>query len=417
MKRLSAVKISNMKKISAFKNFSVRFFLAIIFISLLVCALPKYAQAAQSVTINVYNWGQYISDGTDGYIDVIEEFEKAYPNIKVNYMTYDSNETMYTKLQSGGSTYDVIIPSDYMIGKMISEDMLEELDFNNIPNYKYIDDAYKNMAYDPENKYSVPYTWGCVGVIYNKKYVNESDIGSWDLLWNQNYAGKILMFDNPRDAFAIGEHLLGYSLNSESKDEYEAVTEKLKAQKNLVQSYVMDQVFDKLEREEAWIGPYYAGDYLTMVEENPNLGFYFPEEGFNLFVDALCVPKGCAHKAEAECFINFVTDPEIMGQNLEFLGYSVPATKAKDYMDPEVIESPIAYPSEDVLARGEAFASLSKEANQDMNACWLSVKTDDNVLVKYLILTGAAIVVCFVLWLIFRIRKKRALKRRCTHME
>ncbi len=402
-----------MKKFSLVKIFIV---LALV-VSFAVCALPMHAQAAESITLNVYNWGQYISDGSDGYIDVIAEFEKAYPNIKVNYMTYESNETMYTKLQSGGSSYDVIIPSDYMIGKMIEEDMLEELDFNNIPNYKYIDDAYKNMAYDPDNKYSVPYTWGCVGVIYNKKYVNESDIGSWDLLWNQDYAGKILMFDNPRDAFAIAERLLGYSLNSEDEKEYAAVTEKLKAQKNLVQSYVMDQIFDKLEREEAWIGPYYAGDYLIMVDENPDLGFYFPKEGFNLFVDALCIPKGCAHKTEAEYFINFVTDPKIMGQNIEYLSYSVPATKAKDYMDPEFIENPIVSPSEDILARGEAFSSLSAKAYQAMNDCWLSVKTDDNVLVKYLILTGAAIVIAFVLWLIFKIKKKRALKRRCSHME
>ncbi len=397
------------------KKLSVKFLSVFILCGLLIGLISTTSFAANSVTINVYNWGQYISDGTDGYIDVIDEFEKAYPNIKVNYMTFDSNETMYTKLQSGGSSYDIIIPSDYMIGKMISEDMLEPLDFNNIPNYKYIDDAYKNMAYDPENKYSVPYTWGCVGVIYNKKYVKEEDIGSWDLLWNQTYAGKILMFDNPRDGFAIVEHLLGYSLNSEDLSEYEAVTEKLKTQKNLIQSYVMDQIFDKLEREEAWIGPYYAGDYLTMVEENPDLGFYFPKEGFNLFVDAICIPKGCQHKAEAECFINFLTDPEIMGQNLEFLGYSVPATKAKDFMDPEVVESPIAYPDDETLSRGEAFASLSKEANQAMNECWLSVKTDDNVLGRYLIITGIAIALVIALWLFFKIKKKRAIERRGQH--
>ncbi|MCQ2531002.1 MAG: spermidine/putrescine ABC transporter substrate-binding protein [Lachnospiraceae bacterium] len=385
-------------------------FLALVLGLMILGAVP--AKAAEKVTLNVYNWGQYISDGSDGYIDVIAEFEKVYPNIHVNYMTFDSNETMYTKLQSGGSTYDIIIPSDYMIDTLISEDMLEPLDFSNIPNYKYVDEAYKNMAYDPENKYSVPYTWGCVGVIYNSKYVNEEDVGSWDLMWNKNYAGKILMFDNPRDAFAIAERLLGYSLNTEDPEEMAAATEKLKEQKNLVQSYVMDQIFDKLEREEAWIGAYYAGDYLLMVEENEDLRFFFPEEGFNLFVDAICIPKGCQHKEEAETFINFLCDPEICGQNLEYLGYSTPLSEAKNYMDPEITESDIAYPSEDILANGEAFAALSVEGNQRMNSLWLSVKTDDNVLGKYLILTGAAIVVVIGLWLFFKIRKTRSIKRR-----
>ena len=156
---------------------------------LFVCAVftpASEAAAAETVTINVYNWGQYISDGSDGYIDVIAEFEKTYPNIRVNYMTFDSNETMYSKMEAGGSTFDVIIPSDYMIDTLIKQDMLEPLDFSNIPNYKYIDESFKNLAYDPDNKYSVPYTWGCIGVIYNPKYVNEEDVGSWDLLWNKD---------------------------------------------------------------------------------------------------------------------------------------------------------------------------------------------------------------------------------------
>lgn len=385
-------------------------FLAVVLLFTVFFACP--AKAADKVTLNVYNWGQYISDGSDGYIDVIAAFEEAYPNIKVNYMTFDSNETLFTKLQSGGSSYDIIIPSDYMVDTLISKDMLEPLDFSNIPNYKYVDESYTNLAYDPENKYSVPYTWGCVGLIYNSKYVKEEDVGSWDLMWNKNYAGKILMFDNPRDAFAIAEKLLGYSLNTEDPVELEAATEKLKEQKNLVQSYVMDQIFDKLEREEAWIGAYYAGDYLLMSEENEDLRFCFPEEGFNLFVDAICIPKGCQHKAEAETFINFLCDPEICGQNLEYLGYSSPLSEAKKYMDPEVTESDIAYPPEEVLARGEAFAALSVEGNQRMNSLWLSVKTDDNVLGKYLILTGSAIVVVIALWLFFTVRRKRAIHRR-----
>lgn len=287
-------------------------------VPLLLCAimiftmLPVQAKA-DDVTINVYNWGQYIADGTDGYIDVNKAFTEK-TGIKVNYMTFDSNETMYTKLKTGGSTYDVIIPSDYMIARLIAEDMLEELDYSNIPNYALVDEAYKNTSYDPENKYSVPYTWGTVGVIYNKKYVSESDIGSWDLLWNEKYSGKILMFDNPRDAFAIAELLLGIDINSEDQDELRSATYKLIEQKPLVQGYVMDQIFSKMEREEAWIAPYYAGDYLLWQQENPDLAFYFPKEGFNLFIDAACIPKGCQNKAAAEAYNNFLCDPEISGR-------------------------------------------------------------------------------------------------------
>lgn len=387
--------------------------IALVIALLLLCGLSLPASAAQTVTINVYNWGQYISDGTDGYIDVIAEFEDAYPNIRVNYMTFDSNESMYTKLKTGGSSYDVIIPSDYMVEKLIAEDMLEELDFSNIPNFQYVDEAFRNPSYDPENRYSVPYTWGYVGIIYNTRYVQESDATGWELLWNSTYAGKILMFDNCRDAFGIAQLELGYSLNTEDSAELAATAQKLKEQKNLVQSYVMDQVFGKMERGEAWIAPYYAGDYLLMLEENPDLAFCIPEEGFNLFVDAICIPKGCQHKTEAEIFINFLTSPEISGQNLEYLGYSTPISAAKEYMDPEITENPIAYPSEEMLARGQTFSSLSLEGTQEMNNLWLTVKTSDDTTAKYLIITGAVIIAVILLWLFFKVRKRRQKARRC----
>lgn len=396
-----------------------RFFPVLLALILFVCPLllfPGETKAA-TVTINVYNWGQYLSDGSDDAINVIEEFEKAYPNIKVNYMTYDSNETMYTKMLSGGTTFDIIIPSDYMVEKLIADDMLEPLDFSNIPNYQYLDDKFKNLDYDPENRYSVPYNWGYVGIIYNTKYVNEEDVGSWNLLWNRHYAGKILMFDNPRDAFAISELLLGYSLNTEDEEELAAAAEKLKEQKNLVQAYVMDQIFDKLQREEAWIGPYYAGDYLLMLEENEDLGFCVPEEGFNIFVDAICIPKGCQHKKEAETFINFLCEPEICGPNQEWIGYASPFSESKKYMDEDLVESEIVYPPDSLLEQGETFRSLSEEGMQKMNALWLSVKTDENVLGKYLIFTIAVLVVVIVLIVIFKVRKMRSIKRRGTYYE
>ncbi|MBQ9030560.1 MAG: ABC transporter substrate-binding protein [Parasporobacterium sp.] len=382
--------------------------------SFCMSAGKRPVQAASSV-LNIYNWGQYISDGTDGYVDVIAEFEAEYPDIRINYMTFDSNETMYTKLKTDPAAFDLIIPSDYMIEKLIREDMLAELNFDNIPNYQYIDDSFKNTSYDPENKYSVPYTWGNVGMIYNSRYVNEEDATGWELLWNPTYAGKILMFDNPRDAFAIAELELGYSLNTEDEAELLEATQKLIEQKNLVQAYVMDQVFDKMERSEAWIAPYYAGDYLLMAEENPDLEFYFPEEGFNLFIDACCVPKQARNQEAAELFINFLCRPDICGENLEYLGYSVPISEAKEYMDPELTESEIAYPPEEILALGESYNALSDHGNQRMNELWLSVKTTDDVLGRYIIITVAAIVVCIILWLFFKFRRKIRKKRRGTY--
>ncbi len=385
--------------------------LALVLVLALSLALVGTASAAkETVTINVYNWGQYISDGTDGYIDVNKAFTEA-TGIGVNYMTYDSNETMYTKLKTGGATYDVIIPSDYMIARLIREDMLSELNFDNIPNYALVGDAYKNTAYDPENRYSVPYTWGTVGVIYNTKFVDEADTGSWDLLWNEKYKGKILMFDNPRDAFGIAEAYLGIDVNSESSADLGAAAELLLAQHPLLQDYVMDQIFDKMEHEEAWVAPYYAGDYLLMAEENEALAFYFPKEGFNLFIDAMCVPKNSEHQAEAEAYINFLCSPEISGENLEYLGYSTPIEGAREYMDPETAESEIAYPPESVLSKGFAYMALSTEATQEMDSLWLKVKTSggSNALLIGVIGLVAVVIVAVVLLLL---RKSKKAKRK-----
>ena len=378
---------------------------------LVVSMLPIQAKAAEN-EITVYNWGQYISDGTDDSMDVIAEFEKA-TGIKVHYMTFDSNESMYTKLKTGGASYDVIIPSDYMIAKLIEEDMLEPLDFSNIPNYEYIDEAFRNQAYDPENTYSVPYTWGTVGLIYNTQYVSDEDAESWSCLWNSKYAGKLLMFDNPRDAFAIAQSMLGYSLNTEDFNELKNCADLLAQQKPVLQAYVMDQIFDKMQRGEAWAAPYYAGDYLTMVEENPDLAFSHPKEGYNIFIDAMCIPKGCKNKAGAEAFINFLCDPEISAANLDYIGYSTPETAAKEYLDEEVTTSPVAYPDDETLDRSESFAALSVEATQSMNDLWLSVKTDGANTTLYLALTIAAIAAVIVFFTVSGAVRRRKKARRC----
>ena len=331
--------------------------------------------SSKKTTLYVYNWGQYISEGDDGSLDVIAAFEEAYPNIRVQYSTYDSNEIMYSKLANGGITVDVIIPSDYMIGRMVQEGMLEELNFDNIPNYQYIDDAFKSTSYDPENKYSVPYTWGTVGIIYNTKYVDEADVTGWELLWNEKYAGKILMFDNSRDAFGIAEYLLGYDVNTTDEAELQDCAAKLAEQKPVVQQYVMDQIFDAMENEEAWIAPYYAGDYLTMVEENPDLAFYRPTaQGYNMFIDAMCIPTCCQEKEAAEAFINFLCSLEISSANMAFLGYSVPSTAAKELMDPEVANSDVAYPDADTLATGTSFNYLPEETSRYMESLFMEVR-------------------------------------------
>ncbi len=331
------------------------------------------------ITLNVYNWGQYIADGSDDSLDIIAEFEARYPNIHVNYSTYDSNEIMYTKLASGGITVDVIIPSDYMVARLIEEDMLLPLDFDNIPNYQYIDEEFRNMAYDPENRYSVPYTWGTVGIIYNTKYVDEADLTGWELLWNERYADKILMFDNSRDAFGIASYLLGYDVNTTDEEQLRQCAAKLAEQKPLVQQYVMDQIYDLLENEEAWIAPYYAGDYLMMAENNPDLAFFLPEnQGFNLFTDAMCIPKCAREKEAAELFINFLCDPEIAAANMDWVGYSVPLSAAKAYMDPDMVSSPVSYPNKELLSHGSSYSYLLPKVTRFVENLFLEVRIGRN---------------------------------------
>ena len=262
-----------------------------------------------------------------------------------------------------------------MIGRMRQEGMLQELNYDNIPNAQYIDPSFRGMAYDPEDKYSVPYTWGTVGIIYNTKYVDEADVTGWELLWNEKYADKILMFDNSRDAFGIAEYLLGYDVNTTDEAELKACADKLAEQKPVVQQYVMDQIFDAMENEEAWIAPYYAGDYLTMVEENEDLAFYRPaHQGYNVFIDAMCIPTCAQEKEAAELFINFMCSPEISAANLDFIGYSVPASESKQYMDEEVVNDPVSYPDAEELRNASSFDYLPEEVSRKMESLFMAVR-------------------------------------------
>lgn len=337
---------------------------------------PDYYSALkdQNITLNVYNWGEYISDGSDGTLDVNKEFT-GLTGIKVNYTTYATNEELYAKLKGGGSSYDIIIPSDYMISRMISEDMLEPLDYSNIPNMKNIMDKFINPEYDTEQKFSVPYTWGTVGIIYDNTVVEEENI-DWDILWNEDYADRILMFDNPRDAFAIAEILLGYSLNTEDSEELKKAAEKLTDQKRIVQAYVMDEIFDKMGAGEAIIAPYYAGDARTLMDEYEDLSFVIPESGTNLFVDAICIPKGSKNKQAAEMYINFMCEPDIAYSTTEYIGYSTPNSAAFDMLDEEEQNDEVAYPDDEFLnSRTETFRNLSNEANQEMQDLWTEMKS------------------------------------------
>lgn len=331
------------------------------------CGNGGRSAGADKGVVNVYNWGEYIGDG------IISKFE-AETGIKVNYKTFDTNESMYSVLKQGGVSYDVIIPSDYMISRMISEDMLEKIDFGNIPNMSLIDRGWSGMEYDPTGEYTVPYMSGTVGIIYNTSMIDE-EITSWSALFDEKYAGRILMFDNSRDAMGIALKYLGYSLNTTDAAALDEAFALLQEQKPLLQGYVMDQIFDKLESGEAAIGPYYAGDYLTMLENNPDLAFVIPEEGSNRFVDCMCIPKGAANKDNAEAFINFLCGTDIALENAEYVGYTSPNAEVEALLDLDGEAAAVAYPSEEVLSRCEFFINLPQATLDAYDDYWVRLKS------------------------------------------
>lgn len=342
--------------------------LALVMVLSLTLGLTGCGSSGTNGVVNVYNWGEYIDE------DLLTKFTEE-TGIKVNYETYADNESLYSKLSSGSADYDVIIPSDYMISRMISEDMLEELDFDNIPNFQYIDDAYKGLEYDPDNQYSVAYTWGTVGIIYNTTMVDYVP-DSWSVLWDENLSGQILMFSNSRDALGIALKYLGYSQNTTDPAQITEATDLLIQQKPLVQAYVMDQIFDKLEGGEAAVGPYYAGDAITMIEENPDLAFVVPKEGTNLFVDAMCIPKGAQNKENAEAFINFLCDPENMAQNIEYIAYSSPSSAARELLSDDLKNSDICYPDQALLANTDTFINLPQDILDLYDSEWVRLMAE-----------------------------------------
>lgn len=363
----------------------------------------------QGISINVYNWGEYISNGEDDSLDVNEAFEEL-TGIKVNYTFYATNEELYAKLRAGGASYDVVIPSDYMIGRMSAEGMLEEIDKNNVPNLQYMDETLLDMVYDPGNKYSIPYTWGTVVLIYNTALVSEdTDVETWDLLWNEKYKGNILMFNNPRDAYGIALKKLGFDLNPQNQEQIDKATAVLKEQKPVVQAYVMDEIFDKMGAGEAAVAPYYAGDAITMIEDNPDLAAAFPREGTNIFVDGMCIPVGSKQKEAAEMYINFMCEPAVGAANCEYIGYSTPNIASRELLDEEITSNPIAYPPEEVIAKAAYFQTLPDEMNRALDDGWKQLLADDESFTFWLVPVLLLVVVILSIVVVARkaIRKKR----------
>lgn len=345
----------------------------------------------KTISLNVYNWGEYISDGAEDSYNTNAEFERYCRetldmNVKVNYTTFSSNEDLYAKLSSNAVSYDVIIPSDYMIARLASEGLLQELNFDNIPNYdRVITDDFRGLYYDPDDKYSVPYTYGMVGVIYDANKVDEADTGDWSLMWNEKYSGEIVQYNNSRDAFGTAFYKNGWNVNTTDKSVWDKALNELKAQKPLVKKRVMDEIYNMMESGEAAIGSYYAGDYFTMCDnqsEDVDLQFYYPENT-NLFVDAMCIPTCAQNKTLAEKYINFMLSDDAAIANAEYIYYASPHANVynseiyKEDMGEDVME--ILYPEGfDFHANYDAncYKDLPADMKNYINELWNKYVTE-----------------------------------------
>ena len=363
-----------------------------------------------TVTLYVYNWGEYISDGSEGTLDTNDMFEKWYyetygVRVEVNYSTYSSNESMYAKLSSGSVNYDVVVPSDYMIERMIAEDMLAPLNYENIPHIGNIhpdffgEDAVYDY-YDPDNLYAVPYMYGMIGIIYNTSMVAEDDpaLGSWQLMWDERHAGNILQFNNSRDAFGTAQYFLGLDVNSDSEEDWRKALQKLKEQKPVLQGYVMDEIFNKMENGSAAIAAYYAGDFLSMYENNEDLEFFYPKEGTNLYVDAMCIPKSSQNKEIAERYIDFMLTEAPAVANAEYTYYASPNTAVRE--NEEYIEymNSIKEGGYELMYGTDAvetssYKNLSGEKLMMLNGLWEELKSDIDVGLPIYVICGVILVI------------------------
>ena len=399
--------------------------LVIIAVMLLpLCLSLSSCESEDVTTLYVYNWGEYISDGSEDSLDTNKEFEEYYykktgKRVVVNYSTFSSNESMYAKIESGSASYDVIIPSDYMIQRMVKEDMLLPLDLSKIPNYQYIDEKFKgeNVYYedDSDNTYSIPYFYGMIGIIYNTSIVSEEDaaLESWHLMWDPDYTRDILQFNNSRDAFGTAMYREGYDVNEASEEEWRHARDILIEQKDLVQGYVMDEIFNKMSSGSAAIAAYYAGDFFSMYEDNDDLAFYYPKEGTNSYIDAMCIPKGSKNPDLAHEYINFMCEEEIAVANAEYTYYASPLTtvleneeyvKVMTEVHPDALE--ILYGEKANSVPSQAYLNLSPERLVLLNDLWEDLKVENTI--------GNGIYICcgiilagLVLLVVFQTVKKR----------
>ena len=348
--------------------------------------------------INVFNCGDYIDE------ELITKFEEE-TGYKVEYSTYDTNEIMYSKIKSGSNKYDLVFPSDYMIEKMINEGMAEKINFDNIPNYKYIDEKFKNLSYDPNNEYSVPYMWGTIGIIYNPEVVKE-EVKSWDILWDKKYDKEIIMFNSVRDTMAIALSKLGYSMNSTNPEEIKQAADILIEQKPIVKAWFVDQVKDAMINDEAALATVWSGDANYIISENPKLEYVVPEEGSNKWFDAMVIPKDAPNKEGAEAFINFLTDPENSLQNVDYIQYYTPNWKTYEMLDDEVKES---YPTDETLDNCEVFKDLDRDSLKIYDDEWIrigSTSTNNSTSPSLLGFLGMGLVLGIFILLILYLLKK-----------
>jgi len=319
------------------------------FILILTLIISVFASGCggSKPSINVYNWGDYIEP------EVLRMFEEEY-GVKVVYDTYATNEDLYIKLKQGGSSYDVIIPSDYMIERMIKEDLLAKINMDNIDQLSNVDEKFMGLDYDPTNEYSVPYMWGTVGIIYNKSMVSRP-LTSWADLWDEEFSGQIIMLNSQRDTLAVALKKLGYSMNTREIKELEEARDELIAQKPLVYAYLGDEVKGVMTGGEAAVAVVWSGDAVAMMQENEDLEYVLPSEGTNLWFDAMAIPKNAKNQSDAEKFINFMTRPDIAAINAEYIGYSSPIPAAVEMLPEEIQNSPVAYPADELLENTEIF--------------------------------------------------------------
>lgn len=320
-----------------------------IFLVLLIGAIFMFSGCGgeKKEVLNVFNWGEYID------VDLISEFEEE-TGIKVNYEIFSTNEDMYVKVKSGGSTYDVVMPSDYMIEKMAGEGLLQPLDYSKIPNYSNISPMFLDLVYDVENQYSVPYFWGTVGILYNTDLVDDV-VDSWDILWNEKYENKILMMDSQRDSLAVALKKLGYSMNTRNEGELEEAKAELIKQKPLVLAYIVDEIRDKMLSGEGALAVAWSGDAMDVILGGEHFDYIVPKEGSNWWVDGMVIPENSQNPEAAHLFINFMTDPEIAARNSEYIGYSTPNVAALELLPDEMINSDVAYPDQEVIDNCEIF--------------------------------------------------------------